>query len=107
MKNPGRLLLLAIQIACWGQAAAEDKPNLVFILSDDIAQGYLGCYGQKLIQLPHLDRMAEEGTRYLQAYPGTTICAPSRTSLLIGLHMGHAPIRANREIQPEGQAAGK
>lgn len=87
-------------------AVAEDspqRPNIIFILSDDIAQGDLGCYGQKLIQTPHLDRMAAEGTRYLQAYCGTSVCAPSRSSLMTGLHMGHCPIRANREIQPEGQ----
>ncbi|HPM80931.1 MAG TPA: sulfatase-like hydrolase/transferase [Candidatus Anammoximicrobium sp.] len=81
----------------------RQKPNIIFILSDDVAQGDLGCYGQKLIRTPNLDRMAAEGTRYLQAYCGTTVCAPSRTSLITGLHMGHCPIRANREIQPEGQ----
>ncbi|MBN1123977.1 MAG: arylsulfatase [Sedimentisphaerales bacterium] len=81
----------------------HSKPNIIFILSDDIAQGDLGCYGQKLIKTPNLDQMAAEGTRYLQAYCGTTVCAPSRTSLITGLHMGHSPIRANREIQPEGQ----
>jgi arylsulfatase A-like enzyme len=79
------------------------KPNIIFILSDDMAQGDLGCYGQKLIKTPNLDRMAAEGTRYMQAYCGTTVCAPSRTSLMTGLHMGHSPVRANREIQPEGQ----
>ncbi len=82
---------------------AADKPNIIFILSDDIAQGDLGCYGQKLIQTPNLDRMASEGTRCTQAYCGTTVCAPSRTSLMIGKHMGHSPVRANREIKPEGQ----
>lgn len=82
---------------------AADKPNIIFILSDDLAQGDLGCYGQKLIKTPRLDRMAAEGTRFTQAYCGTTVCAPSRTSLMTGLHMGHSPIRANREIQPEGQ----
>lgn len=80
-----------------------DKPNIIFILSDDVAQGDLGCYGQKLIQTPSLDRMAAEGTRYMQAYCGTTVCAPSRSSLITGLDIGHCPIRANREIQPEGQ----
>ncbi|MEY4385119.1 MAG: hypothetical protein RLY20_402 [Verrucomicrobiota bacterium] len=85
------------------EAAPASKPNIIFILSDDVAQGDLGCYGQKLIQTPNLDRMAHEGLRTTQAYCGTTVCAPSRTSLLTGLHMGHAPIRANREIQPEGQ----
>ena len=84
-------------------AAETPKPNLIFILSDDLAQGDVGVYGQKLIQTPNLDRMAREGTRYMQAYCGTTVCAPSRTALMTGLHMGHAPIRANREAKPEGQ----
>jgi arylsulfatase A len=79
------------------------KPNIIFILSDDLAQGDVGCYGQKLIQTPHLDKMAAEGTRFTQAFCGTSVCAPSRTSLMTGLHTGHSPIRANREIQPEGQ----
>ena len=83
--------------------AAERRPNIIFILSDDLAQGDVGCYGQKLIQTPNLDRMAREGTRYTQAYCGTTVCAPSRTSLMIGQHTGHSPIRANREIGEEGQ----
>ncbi|MCB1208715.1 MAG: arylsulfatase [Verrucomicrobiales bacterium] len=86
-----------------GIATAQDKPNLIFILSDDVAQGDLGCYGQKLIQTPNLDRMAAEGVRYTQAYAGTSVCAPSRSTLMTGLHTGHCPIRANREIQPEGQ----
>jgi arylsulfatase A-like enzyme len=84
-------------------AAGAPKPNIIFILSDDLAQGDVGCYGQKLIQTPRLDRMAAEGTRYMQAYCGTSVCAPSRSSLITGLHSGHCPIRANREIQPEGQ----
>ncbi|MEW6305481.1 MAG: arylsulfatase [Verrucomicrobiota bacterium] len=83
--------------------AVPAKPNIIFILSDDLAQGDLGCYGQKLIQTPNFDRMAREGTRYLQAYCGTSVCAPSRSSLMTGLHMGHCPVRANREIQPDGQ----
>jgi len=82
---------------------AQAKPNLVFMLSDDLAQGDVGAYGQRLIRTPNLDRMAREGTRYLQCYSGTSVCAPSRSSLMTGLHMGHCPIRANREIQPEGQ----
>lgn len=84
-------------------AAAMARPNIIFILSDDLAQGDLGCYGQKLIQTPNLDRMAREGTRYLQAYCGTSVCAPSRSVLMTGLHTGHCPIRANREVLPEGQ----
>ena len=83
--------------------SAFAKPNIVFILCDDLAQGDLGCYGQKIIQTPNLDRMAKEGTRYTQGYSGTTVCAPSRSVLMTGLHTGHCPIRANREVQPEGQ----
>jgi len=82
---------------------AAERPNLVFILTDDLAMGDVGCYGQKLIKTPHMDRMAAEGTRFTQAYSGTSVCAPSRSSLMTGLHMGHCPIRANREIKPEGQ----
>ena len=80
-----------------GSVSAE-KPNIIFILSDDLAQGDLGCYGQKIIQTPRIDQMAREGTRFLQAYCGTSVCAPSRTSLMTGLHSGHAPVRGNWEI---------
>lgn len=96
---------VVVLAATRGATAAEpvQKPNVVFVLSDDLAQGDVGCYGQKLIKTPHLDAMAKEGTRFTQAYCGTSVCAPSRTSLMIGKHMGHSPIRANREVQPEGQ----
>ncbi len=84
--------------------SAAEKPNIIFILSDDLAQGDLGCYGQKIIQTPRMDQMAREGTRYLQGYCGTTVCAPSRTSLITGLHSGHAAVRGNWEIAlGEGQ----
>lgn len=96
------LCLLLLTLDCASLLAAE-KPNIIFILCDDLAQGDLGCYGQKLIQTPNLDRMAAEGTKFPQLYSGTSVCAPSRSSLMTGLHMGHCPIRANREVQPEGQ----
>ncbi|MEM8955632.1 MAG: sulfatase-like hydrolase/transferase, partial [Verrucomicrobiota bacterium] len=83
--------------------AENDRPNLIFVLSDDIAQGDLGVYGQELIRTPNLDRLSNEGTRYLSAYTGTSVCAPARTSFFTGLHMGNSPTRANRELQPEGQ----
>jgi arylsulfatase A-like enzyme len=83
--------------------AAGTSPNFIFILSDDAAQGDLGCYGQKLIKTPRLDQLAAEGTRYLQAYCGTTVCAPSRSSFFTGLHSGHCPVRGNYELPPEGQ----
>jgi arylsulfatase A-like enzyme len=96
-------LLAFLAVAAAPLFAAPPPPNLIFILSDDLAQGDLGVYGQRLIRTPRLDRMAREGTRYTQAYSGTSVCAPSRASLLTGLHTGHAPIRGNWEIQPEGQ----
>jgi arylsulfatase A-like enzyme len=79
------------------------KPNLIFILSDDVSMGDLGAYGQKLIHTPNLDQLCKEGTRYTSAYTGTSVCAPARSSFFTGLHMGHCPTRANREIKPEGQ----
>ena len=96
------LLLLGITVST-ALHAADKKPNIIFILSDDLAQGDVGVYGQKKIKTPNLDQMAKEGTRYTQAYCGTTVCAPSRTSLMTGLHTGHSPVRANFEAQPEGQ----
>ncbi|MFO1489742.1 MAG: arylsulfatase [Kiritimatiellia bacterium] len=99
-----RLLPCLWLAAATGLAQAPaTRPNIIFILADDLGQGQLGCYGQKLIQTPRLDRMAAEGTRFTQAYTGTAVCAPSRASLMTGLHMGHCPIRANRETKPDGQ----
>ena len=79
------------------------RPNIIFILADDLGYGDLGCYGQKKIRTPHIDRMAAEGIRFTQAYCGTSVCAPSRCSLMTGLHVGHTPIRGNVVIPPEGQ----
>src|SRR5438132_6341626 len=73
-------------------------PNIVFILADDLGYGDLGCYGQKLIQTPHLDRMATEGMRFTQCYAGSTVCAPSRCALMTGLHTGHCLIRGNANV---------
>jgi len=71
------------------------KPNIIFILADDLGYGDLGCYGQKQMATPNLDRLAQEGVRFTQAYAGSTVCAPSRCALMTGLHMGHARIRGN------------
>jgi arylsulfatase A-like enzyme len=79
------------------------KPNIIYILADDLGYGDLGCYGQKNILTPNLDRMAEEGMRFTSHYSGSTVCAPSRAVLMTGLHTGHAPIRGNKEIMPFGQ----
>ncbi len=79
------------------------KPNIIYILADDLGYGDLSCYGQKHFQTPNLDRMAREGMRFTQHYAGTTVCAPSRSSLMTGLTTGHTPIRGNKEWEPEGQ----
>ncbi len=76
-------------------AARESKPNIVFILADDLGYGDLGCYGQKLIATPHIDKLAAEGLRFTDAYTGSTVCAPSRCALMTGLHTGHCRIRGN------------
>ncbi len=83
--------------------AEERLPNIVFILADDLGAYELGCYGQKKIKTPNIDRLAERGMRFTRFYAGNNVCAPSRCSLLTGLHPGHATIRDNREAQPEGQ----
>ncbi|TFG41953.1 MAG: N-acetylgalactosamine 6-sulfate sulfatase, partial [Syntrophobacterales bacterium] len=97
------ILLGVIALLAAFASTAKDRPNIVYILTDDLAMGDVGCYGQKLIKTPCMDRMAAEGMRFTQAYSGTTVCAPARSSLMTGLHMGHCPVRANRELQPEGQ----
>lgn len=71
------------------------RPNIVFILADDLGYGDLGCYGQRIIQTPHLDRMSAEGLRFTQFYAGSTVCAPSRSVLMTGQHVGHTRVRGN------------
>jgi len=72
-----------------------DQPNVIFIMADDLGYGDLGCYGQKVIQTPVLDRMAEEGMRFRNYYAGCTVCASSRSVLMTGQHMGHTWVRGN------------
>ena len=92
-------LVLLASMACVASAqllqAADARPNLILILADDLGYGDLGCYGQQLIQTPNLDRMAAEGRRYTQFYAGSTVCAPSRSVLMTGKHMGHTRVRGN------------
>ena len=87
-----------------GCRKAPDRPmNVVYILADDLGYGDLGCYGQRLIKTPHIDRMAKEGMLFTRHYAGCSVSAPSRCSLMTGLHTGHTQVRGNREIRPEGQ----
>jgi arylsulfatase A-like enzyme len=73
----------------------KKRPNIILINTDDLGYAGLGCYGQKLIQTPHIDKMAREGLRFTDFYAANTVCVPSRVGLLTGLHPGHAPIRDN------------
>jgi len=81
----------------------REKPNIIFILADDLGYGDLSCYGQTRFPTPNLDRMAAEGIKFTDHYSGSTVCAPSRSSLMTGLHTGHTYIRGNKAVQPEGQ----
>ena len=78
--------------------ASDHRPNIIFILADDLGYGDIGCYGQKRIKTPNLDRLAAEGRRFTQCYSGCTVCAPSRCSLMTGLHTGHTRIRGNDNL---------
>ena len=97
------VVLLLPPFTAFGADPAS-RPNIVLILADDLGYGDLGCFGQQHIRTPHMDRLAAEGMRFTQAYAGATVCAPSRCCLMTGKHGGHAPVRGNREVQPEGQA---
>ena len=79
------------------------KPNIIYIMADDLGYGDLGCYGQNEIKTPHIDKLAEEGIRFTQHYAGSTVCAPSRCSLMTGLHTGHTIVRGNKATPPMGQ----
>ncbi len=85
----------AVLVLAAGAAAAAQKPNLIFVLADDLGYGELGCYGQQVIQTPRLDRMAAEGVRFTGFYAGATVCAPSRSVLMTGRHHGRTRVRGN------------
>nr|WP_129729774.1 arylsulfatase [Parabacteroides goldsteinii] len=96
--------LLAGMSACKKEAPEKEVPmNVIYILADDLGYGDIGCYGQQKIKTPNIDRMAQEGMLFTQHYAGCTVSAPSRCSLMTGLHTGHSQIRGNMEIKPEGQ----
>ena len=78
------------------------KPNVIYILMDDLGYGDLGCYGQEKIETPHIDHLRESGMRFTQHYSGSPVSAPSRCVLMTGLHSGHAQIRGNDEMAARG-----
>ncbi len=87
--------LRAAALICAVAATATAAPNVIFILADDLGYGDLGSYGQRVIQTPSLDRMADQGLRFTQFYAGATVCAPSRSVLMTGQHTGHTHVRGN------------
>lgn len=76
-------------------AKSDSRPNIIYVMADDLGYGHLGCYGQEKIKTPNIDRLASEGLRFTDFYAGYTVCAPSRSVLMTGLHHGHTPIRSN------------
>ncbi len=97
--------IITTPLAIAAQQDPNDKrhPNIVLIVADDLGYGDLSCYGQQKFSTPNIDFLARNGIRFTQAYAGTTVSAPSRACLLTGLHSGHAPVRGNIEVRPEGQ----
>src|ERR1051325_3333951 len=103
-RGPGTLLLAISALfsaaivarAASVQSQATRRPNIIFILADDLGYGDLGCYGQTRIKTPNIDRLAAEGIRFADFYAGSTVCAPSRCALMTGLHTGHNRIRGNK-----------
>ena len=90
-------LLIVVLLACVASPlVAAERPNIIYIMTDDLGYGDLGCYGQKVIQTPNIDRMAKEGMRFTDHYAGHTVCRPSRLVLWLGQHVGHTGLTGNR-----------
>ena len=100
------IALLGLGLAACHPDAAPPKPNIVLIVADDLGYGELGSYGQQRIRTPTLDRLADEGMRFTRHYSGSPVCAPSRATLLTGLHTGHAVVRDNDEMTERGDVWG-
>lgn len=92
-----------VLMSCSHSGKKKTLPNIVFILADDLGYGDLSCYGQQRFSTPNVDRLASQGMLFRQHYAGCTVSAPSRSSLMTGLHTGRTPIRGNKEWNPEGQ----
>lgn len=101
------LLLAGLFVACpakrTANAAETPRPNIVFILCDDLGYGDVGCFGQKRFRTPNIDRLAAEGMRLTVHYSGSAVCAPSRCALMTGQHPGHGFIRGNRQYRPDSE----
>ena len=104
-QNIAKLMLCCAPLYACNTTQTEEtqKPNVIYILADDLGYGDIEPYGQEIIKTPHLTQMASEGMMFMQHYAGSTVSAPSRGSLMTGLHTGNSQIRGNKEIAPEGQ----
>jgi arylsulfatase A-like enzyme len=96
------VLCTSFALAACANAQEKQLPNIVYILADDLGYGDPGCYGQTRFKTPNIDRLASEGMLFTQHYTGCTVSAPSRSSLMTGLHTGHTPVRGNKNWKPEG-----
>jgi len=97
---PVMLISIFVIAGCTGQGSESDvpsgmRPNIIFIMADDLGYAEAGCYGQDIIKTPNIDGIAEKGMRFTQFYAGTAVCAPSRCVLMTGKHTGHSYIRDN------------
>ena len=95
------LLLIIIFLGC-NQQSSKNKTNIIYILADDLGYGELGVYGQKIIETPHIDALANNGMLFSDHYSGSPGCAPSRSVFMTGQHTGHTPIRGNDEWKERG-----
>ena len=103
---PAAIISTVLTVAscfCAMRPAPAAPTNIIYILLDDAGYGDLSCYGQKKFPTPNIDRLASEGIKFTQHYSGSTVCAPTRSVLMSGLHTGHTPVRGNKEIRPVGQ----
>jgi arylsulfatase A len=101
-----RVMIVALLTVVFFQitgAQKSSKPNIIFILADDLGYGDIGCYGQQKISTPNIDRLAKMGVKFTQFYSGSAVCAPARSSFMTGQHTGHTPVRGNKTFPPEGQ----
>src|SRR5437763_6768011 len=100
-------LLAALFVSLFGGPATAQKltkkPNIIFILADDLGYGDTGPYGQQKIETPNLNLLMKRGVTFTQFYSGSTVCAPARSTFMTGQHTGHTAIRGNKTLQPEGQ----
>lgn len=103
-KEFNTVLCASLALSSFGIIPKEkQQPNIIYILADDLGYGDLSCYGQAKYLTPNIDRLSQEGMLFTQHYTGCTVSAPSRSSLMTGLHTGHTPVRGNKGWEPEGQ----